>query len=229
MMMTDEETDGTRAWMALQAERDEAACRADRLAAQCASERREAQHRMRNVLAVVRSLARRAGDDAASVEEYQAILDGRLGAFFRVQAALASFPERGLDLAGLVSDEFLRFGLRDAHHITLDGEPIRVSGRAAGWLALIFHELSDDLARRVDIHADARLVSVSWRQTDEGVELTWAEDDGKYDGADDRSRPIDWIEQALLYEVDGRIAVDRHDGHRVVITLPATALVTDED
>src|SRR5205085_4037190 len=58
----------------------------------------ELQHRVRNTLSVVRSIARRSAETSSTVEEYAAHLDGRLNAFARTQALATRDPEGGLDL-----------------------------------------------------------------------------------------------------------------------------------
>ncbi|HZR72825.1 CheR family methyltransferase, partial [Bradyrhizobium sp.] len=58
----------------------------------------ELQHRVRNTLGVVRSIARRSSETSTSVEDYAAHLDGRLNAFARTQAMVTRDPEGGVDL-----------------------------------------------------------------------------------------------------------------------------------
>ncbi len=58
----------------------------------------ELQHRVRNTLAVVRSITRRSAETSESLEEYAMHLDGRIDAFARVQAAVTRNPSAGLDL-----------------------------------------------------------------------------------------------------------------------------------
>ena len=69
--------------------------------------RLQAQHSMRNILSVVRSIARRSVASARSIEEYQQYIDGRIGAFARVQSAISRRPGRGVDLGSLVADELV--------------------------------------------------------------------------------------------------------------------------
>lgn len=196
------------------------------LLAERAAERRAEQHRLRNILAVVRSLVRRAGDTAASVEEYQLILDGRLAAFFGVQSALSLAPERGLDLAGLIADQLLRFGIRIDDHVVLEGAPVRLTGRAAGLLALVFHELSADLIHCSDPAALPGALAIAWQRDGDGLRLRWTGARGQ-SGA---HQSIDWIAEALVYELDGRVDIERDGGkHGVVVTLPNAALIDDPD
>jgi two-component system, chemotaxis family, CheB/CheR fusion protein len=55
----------------------------------------ELQHRVRNTLGVVRSIARRSAESSSTVDEYASHLDGRLNAFARTQALVTRDPEGG--------------------------------------------------------------------------------------------------------------------------------------
>ena len=90
-------------------ERDAAVARLEEAQEYRQNERREEQHDFRNMLAVVRAVARRSADGADTVEEYAAVLDGRLSAYLHVQAAIARDAGRCVDLLTLIADELLRF------------------------------------------------------------------------------------------------------------------------
>ena len=55
----------------------------------------ELQHRVRNTLAVIRSIARRTAETSSTVEDYAMHLEGRIDAFARVQAAVTRDPATG--------------------------------------------------------------------------------------------------------------------------------------
>jgi two-component system, chemotaxis family, CheB/CheR fusion protein len=65
----------------------------------------ELQHRVRNTLAVVRSIARRTAETSESVDDYAMHLDGRLNAFARTQAMVTRNPTAGIDLGTLIAEE----------------------------------------------------------------------------------------------------------------------------
>lgn len=81
------------------------------LRAELGEYRREAQHQVRNILSVVRSIARRTAEEGETAEDYRARLDGRLGSFTRLQGHFLQNPTGGVDLCALVADELLAFGV----------------------------------------------------------------------------------------------------------------------
>jgi len=52
----------------------------------------ELQHRVRNTLAVIRSIVRRTAESSETVEDFATHLDGRIDAFSRVQLAVTRIP-----------------------------------------------------------------------------------------------------------------------------------------
>ncbi|WP_237477286.1 PAS domain S-box protein [Lichenibacterium dinghuense] len=65
----------------------------------------ELQHRVRNIMAIVRAIASRSAERAGSVPEYAEILAGRLLAFSRVQALLTRAANVSVGLRTIVMDE----------------------------------------------------------------------------------------------------------------------------
>ena len=56
----------------------------------------ELQHRVRNIMAIIRSISARTADNATSVAEYAQLLSGRLMALARTQALLTSSTNGGV-------------------------------------------------------------------------------------------------------------------------------------
>jgi two-component system CheB/CheR fusion protein len=191
-----------------------------------ARDRREAQHELRNMLAIIRSLARRAADGATSVEEYRSLLDGRLAAYFGIQSALAMAPERGIELGNLIGDQLLRFGLRVDEHVAMSGAPVRLTTRTAGLLALAFHELASDFV--ASGRSDGQIVpAIRWDYADGGNEVLrvdWTEDGAtaRFTAADRCHAWLDWLDQAIVYELDGDTELVNEPGRlRYSVRLPA--------
>ncbi|MBW8859880.1 MAG: hypothetical protein JF570_09165 [Caulobacter sp.] len=90
----------------------------------------ELQHRVRNILAVVRSLVARSAETSETVEDLAAHLDGRIAALARVQAVLVRNPRAGVDLEGLVRDELLAQNA-DEDKVRVSGPEIVLPSKAA--------------------------------------------------------------------------------------------------
>lgn len=87
------------------------------------------QHRTRNLLASVRSLAAYTAEHAESVAEFTEYFDGRLAALARCQGIIMRSRDEGADLEELLREEFLSHAVDQSAQITLSGEGVQI-GRA---------------------------------------------------------------------------------------------------
>ena len=194
--MTVDMTDGADVLAQALRERDEAQARLLEIAAEREADAREALRHMRNVLSVVRALAQRTADEADTVEMFRLRFDGRLSAFARVQSAAARA------LGAIFGDEFLRFGIGVGDGVELAGDPVRLQPRAAGLVALAAHEMVSDYA----MAGAGGPVRVQW-STETGLTIKWIE---PRDVACAVTSLPDWVEQAIEYELKGKL-LEWHD------------------
>lgn len=137
---------------------------------------REVDHRAKNALAVVRSLARlslaEAQGDAEAVVE---ALEGRISAMARAHTLLAENRWAGAELRALASGEVAELG----GPATLDGPDLTLLPSAAQPLAMALHELAVNALRHGAVTQPDGRVAVSWRRTEDGGALiTWRETGG---------------------------------------------------
>jgi len=121
------------------------------------------QHRVRNTLGVVRSIARRSAQTSTSVEEYASHLDGRLNAFARTQAMVTRDPESGVDLGYMVVEELLGYHAREGEQLRVSGPPVRLQPKAAETFALAIHELATNAIKHGALTQSIGRIDVSWR------------------------------------------------------------------
>jgi PAS domain S-box-containing protein len=138
----------------------------------------ELQHRVRNVLAMVRSIINRGAGGGASVAEFRAELDGRIAALARTQALLTRGTDGGVDLAALVHDELLVHS-PDPARMKIAGPPVTLAAKAAEILTLAVHELATNAMKHGALSQPAGHVDISWNivPRDDGrwLELIWRE------------------------------------------------------
>ena len=121
----------------------------------------ELQHRVRNTLAVVQSITARTGKTASDVADYRKRLQGRLDALARVQTLLTRAANTGGDLATLVRAEVEAQATHESQ-ITLVGDELLLSPKAAEVLTLAIHELATNALKYGALsHAGGR-VTVTW-------------------------------------------------------------------
>ena len=123
----------------------------------------ELQHRVRNTLGVVRSIARRSAETSSTVEEYASHLDGRLNAFARTQAMVTRDPEGGVDLEFLVVEELLAYNAREGEQMRVSGPRVRFQAKAAETFALAIHELATNALKYGALSRPDGRVEITWR------------------------------------------------------------------
>jgi PAS domain S-box-containing protein len=186
----------------------------------------ELQHRVRNILALVRSLARRTAETGESVEDVAELLDGRIGALARTQVLLTSAADAGVDLAVLVHEELLAQAADDLE-LKVVGPPVMLAPKAAETLALAIHELATNASKYGAI-AQGGALSVSWtiETSSDGpdwLRLDWIESRMKASFGEPRRRGFgtELIERLVPYELQGRGRMELSpDGLIAEISLP---------
>ncbi|MDR4307592.1 PAS domain S-box protein [Chelatococcus sambhunathii] len=189
----------------------------------------ELQHRVRNTLAVIRSIARLTAGGADNVEDYVKNFDGRIGAFARVQATLTREPSEGVDLRELISNELNAYhdGVQDRVHI--DGPELRLQAKAAETFGLAIHELATNAAKYGALSAPVGRLSVTWSvgsADDERVLLfSWVESgiDLQERSPARRGFGTELLERSLAYDFGARSSLEfTSNGLHCTIDFPMT-------
>lgn len=136
----------------------------------------ELQHRVRNTLSVIRSIARRTARTSDSIEDYAMNLEGRIDAFARVQGEVTRDPQAGIDLAMLVAEELRAASAREGEGLTMRGPALRLHPRAAETFGLAVHELATNAVRHGALSVPHGHIDISWNtEPGERLEFVWAE------------------------------------------------------
>lgn len=140
---------------------------------------RELQHRTKNMLAVVQSIATRTLRRSPDLESAHEALVGRLHALAHAQEFVASGAGGGARLNDLVEAQLASFAAR----ARISG-PLLLAGSAfAQMFALIIHELATNAAKHGALAANSGRVIVDWKVDATGSEpmlhFSWIERGGK--------------------------------------------------
>jgi two-component system CheB/CheR fusion protein len=166
----------------------------------------EAQHRLRNNAALIRSIIRRSNETAESAEHFALHLEARIGALSRTQAVLTTAADSGVELEDLVRSELIANAVFERRYL-VQGPPVRLHAKAAESLALAIHELATNSLKFGALAAASGSVAISWRVTDERtlsrLHLTWVESGATIVSAAPRRRGfgLELIECTLPYEL----------------------------
>ncbi|MEZ0172610.1 sensor histidine kinase [Microvirga sp. TS319] len=188
----------------------------------------ELQHRVRNTLGVIRSIARRTAANSGTAEDFAMHLEGRIDAFARVQAAVTRDPKAGLDLEMLVADELRAVAAHEGEQVkSISGPQTRLQPKAAETLALAIHELATNAVKYGALAAPQGRIEVAWMIDAAGGQprlvFQWIETGVPL--ANDRPRRhgfgTELIERTLGYELGGEATLDfTPNGLRCTIVLP---------
>lgn len=167
------------------------------------------QHRVKNILAVVRSISARTLETSETLEDYGAHFDGRLGTLGRVQNALVRRVDGELDLEDLIREEVLHAASHDGDNLVISGPPVRLGQRSAELLGLAIHELVTNAVKFGALSVDTGEIELTWDvQTQDGqpwMRLVWRERGMSLTDAPARHGfGRDLIEQGLPYQMGAR-------------------------
>ena len=146
----------------------------------------EINHRVKNTLATVQSLASqtfRNGTDSGSRSKF----DARLASLGRAHDVLSAKKWEGADIGEVVAATLEPFASASPHRIAFDGPSVPMSSRAVVMLSLVLHELATNAAKYGALSGPAGRVTVSWvLEPPDTVKLNWRESGGPPVGKPDR-------------------------------------------
>lgn len=137
------------------------------------------QTQVRDVLATVRSIARRTAENYPAAEEYAMHLDGRIGALARLKNATLQTSRNILELGWLVTQELLPFDMPGENRVRIKGPEVYLEPQIAETIGLGIHELATNALKFGALSRSGGSVSVNWRVKPHGempqIILKWTE------------------------------------------------------
>jgi two-component sensor histidine kinase len=143
---------------------------------------RELNHRVRNTLATVDSVARLTARHASDVAEYEARLTDRIRSLAKTHELLTGANWTQAGLVELLRNEFAAYG-QDDGQFRLDGPPVTLPARQAVAVGMLLHELATNAAKYGALSVPEGRVEVRWtlREGPGGarrLDLAWEETGG---------------------------------------------------
>ncbi len=137
----------------------------------------ELNHRVKNILAVIKSLITHPGGKNQTLENYVNALRGRIQALaFAHDQVVRS--DGGGGLKGLLEAELSPYE-GEANSIRLEGDPVWLDARAFSVMALMLHELSTNAAKYGALSQAGGQVTVAWSLDESGAcVIEWKEEGG---------------------------------------------------
>ena len=185
----------------------------------------ELQHRVRNILAMIRSVARRTAETAETLDDYAQHFDGRINAMARTQGLLTRRAGSGVDLEEMILDE-LDAQLAQPDYVTVTGPKVALPGKAAEVLSLAIHELATNSLKYGALSTEEARIDIRWALLDSEdlprLSLIWSETGLSLDPSPKRQGfGTELITERVPYELQGIGSLNvRPDGIVATIEFP---------
>ncbi|MEO0376466.1 MAG: HWE histidine kinase domain-containing protein [Cyanobacteria bacterium P01_A01_bin.17] len=164
----------------------------------------ELNHRVKNILALIRSITRQTRESATSVEEYASMLESRIAALASAHDLVAGPGLTWPQLDALLKIEFRPYLAEAEHRVRLTGPAVGLKANFVPTLVLVLHELTTNAAKYGALSVPEGQVEVQWCQENGGLALSWRERQGPSVSAPTRrgfGRNL--IERSIAYEFEG--------------------------
>lgn len=189
----------------------------------------ELNHRVRNILTLVRSISQQARRTYGSLESYSKTLEARISALAASHDLASGSLLKAVPIQDLILKEFEPYQSEDEQRLHLFGQGAAVLAEIAPIFSLVIHELVTNAVKYGALSQSGGRVSIRLSQTDEGLQLDWQETGGPA-----VSEPSEFgfgttlIRQAIPHELNGAVSLRfKADGVVVRMTLPQDVLETD--
>ena len=205
-------------------------------------ERREAQerqdfliaemnHRVKNALALVRSLVRKSRNTASSLGDFTTNLELRIGALSFAHDQLTQHDWSAGPLRELLEAELEPYLKGQEDRVRLEGPAVLLAPRAHTAMAMVIHELATNATKYGALKNQQGKLAICWTLEPEGeFRLDWIESGGPpVTPPARRGFGSTVIERSIPYELDGNVDISYEpQGVRAELTLPGE-LITRSD
>jgi two-component sensor histidine kinase len=140
----------------------------------------ELNHRVKNTLAILQSLATQTFRSASRLEREK--FEGRLGALAEAHNLLSREKWQGSDLQDLVGRVLQPYVINSPERVRMSGPKVPLSPRLSVVLSMIIHEIATNAAKYGALSNDTGTVRLDWEAITENgkpkLRLAWVESGG---------------------------------------------------
>lgn len=138
----------------------------------------ELNHRVRNILSLIRGLVRQSLDPEADTRNTIALLEGRIESLARAHDQITQDHWNAAPLARLIETEAAAYLAAKRERLAVAGPPVLLHPNAFSTMALVFHELMTNSAKYGAL-SDSGSVAVDWHLDAVGdLRIEWRERGG---------------------------------------------------
>ncbi|MBT2245032.1 MULTISPECIES: sensor histidine kinase [Sphingobium] len=175
----------------------------------------ELQHRVRNILTVVRSIFSRTVETGTDFEEIAGHFRGRLDALARVQVIVTQSADGTADFENLLRDELVSVGVQEGPNLEIIGQDVQMPAEIFETMGLAVHELTTNAVKYGAFRTETGKLTVTW-QIESGGDATpmlsflWKEEGVPAVGLAPRHEGFgrELIEEAIPYRLGGSACLE---------------------
>ncbi|MCB5204117.1 GAF domain-containing protein [Neorhizobium sp. T786] len=190
----------------------------------------ELNHRVKNILSVIKSLVGQPIDAAQDIGSYVDALKGRIQALALAHDQIVRSGDGGM-LRDLLVAELRPYRNGENSNIQLDGPSVWLDARSFSVMALILHEMTTNAAKYGALSSDGGTLAVQWRRIENGdCEIRWTERGGPPVAQPSRSGfGSILIGRSVAYELGGESSIGYPPtGLEGYFRIPSASIQADE-
>ena len=172
----------------------------------------ELNHRVKNILAIVQSVAAQTIRSSSSFDNFAESFTGRLKALSIAHDILTQTRWIGIGLSELLMAVLEPYRTPKEPRISIAGPAILLPARAVMPLSMALHEMTTNAAKYGALSTRRGHIDITWRVNDgsgSSIELIWQERDGpKVDAAAAPGFGTRLIDRVISHDLDGRTRID---------------------
>jgi len=172
----------------------------------------ELNHRVKNILAIVQSVAGQTLRSSTSVENFADAFSGRLKALAVAHDILTQTRWIGIGLSELLIAVLAPYRSADETRVSVCGPAILLPARAVVPLSMALHELTTNAAKYGALSTPRGKIEITWQVSggdDKSVELVWRELGGpRVEVGESGGFGTKLIDRVVSHDLDGKTEID---------------------
>ena len=135
----------------------------------------ELNHRVKNILALVRSIARQTLENASNLDDYAASFEERITALVAAHDLVGGSGVQWVRFRQLLQTELSAY-MNSDRSVDVDGVSVALRSDIAPVLALVIHEMTSNAAKYGALAGPGGTLQISWKTEKGGLGILWREE-----------------------------------------------------
>lgn len=188
----------------------------------------ELNHRVRNILNLIRGLISQSRREAGSIEEFTDIVGGRISSLASAHDNITKSNWSPAPLRELIETEAHAYLSAQRDRVILSGPNVMLEPEAYTVLALVIHEMMTNSAKYGSLSDNSGQLNIAVTRNDDGsLQMTWKESGGPpVKPPTRRGFGSTIVERSIPFELNGEAKVDyKLSGLEAVFCIPSRCVV----